>query len=350
VSLTPKTDRVIDRAIDLLNSNRNQEALELFGLAIAETNLKGLAYGRAVALARMGQVDEAVDTLEELLRFIPNHPKARSLLRELLPPVLSVPSIKQNNIAGLHRVTQQTQWLPSTMYPDDTYLVSYPKSGNTWVRFLLANLLKKEDEDIDFHTVHKHIPEVGSQKNLLRELKRPRLIKSHAPFINAYPKVIYLVRDGRDAYVSFYYHRQKQLSPKIDFNTYLLSEDHYPCRWGEHVLSWLREKQQTRLLVVKYEDLKNDCFSQLRRMLVFLGVNRESNRIEAAIKASSFENMKRIEAEKGRLFADQGPEVFMRKGIVGDWKSHFGSKEKRFFKSTEGQLLVELGYEKDMSW
>ena len=47
-----------------------------------------------------------------------------------------------------------------TVYPDDTFLVSYPKSGNTWVRFLLANLLFP-DEEVGFANINRLLPAPG---------------------------------------------------------------------------------------------------------------------------------------------------------------------------------------------
>jgi hypothetical protein len=105
-------------------------------------------------------------------------------------------------------------------------------------------------------------------------------------------------------------------------------------------------KDCSNLLVVKFEDLKNDCFKQIRKILKFLDVNRPKHQIEKAINASSFENMKRIESEKGRLYKKENPEVFMRKGITKDWNNYFGTKEKVYFKSFEEELLIKLKYEK----
>jgi hypothetical protein len=229
------------------------------------------------------------------------------------------------------------------------FIVSYPKSGNTWLRFLLANLLNEQDE-INFYTVHKYIPEVGKQKDIVKTLKRPRIMKSHAPYIKEYPKVIYLIRDGRDVYVSYYFHRLKQLAPGCSFEEFLKRQDHYPCTWGEHVSSWLFGPPRSNLLLVKYEDLIRDSRQQLNRIANYLGIMRTEDQLKSASEKSSFDNMRRLELEQGRLYKDQGPKVFMRKGKSGDWNDFFGQDEKSIFKSREGHILIKLGYENNDKW
>jgi len=54
--------------------------------------------------------------------------------------------------------------------------VSYLKSGNTWVRFLIANLIKTSDDHIDFHTAVKYVPEIGIHNDEISRLSRPRII------------------------------------------------------------------------------------------------------------------------------------------------------------------------------
>ena len=119
------------------------------------------------------------------------------------------------------------------------FLVSYPRSGNTWVRFLLANLLKEGSEvEIDFHNVHRYVPEINRNNDIIKSLVPPRVIKSHALYQQSFPKVIYLVRDGRDVYVSYYYYRLKQLDEGSTFSDFLRREDHFPSSWKDHIELW----------------------------------------------------------------------------------------------------------------
>src|SRR5690349_25152573 len=91
----------------------------------------------------------------------------------------------------------------ASLYPDDVYLVSYPKSGNTWVRFLIANLIS--EEPITLLNIEQRIPSVYILPDReLRRVRRPRLLKSHECFVSRYRKVIYTVRDPPDVAGSYY--------------------------------------------------------------------------------------------------------------------------------------------------
>src|SRR6476646_4264045 len=95
------------------------------------------------------------------------------------------------------------------VYADDTFVVSYPRSGNTWTRFLIANLLHP-DLNVSFTNIEKLIPDTSSQSNrALKRTPRPRIIKTHEYFDHRYPKVIYIVRDPRDVVLSYYDFQRK---------------------------------------------------------------------------------------------------------------------------------------------
>src|SRR5437868_9727768 len=92
---------------------------------------------------------------------------------------------------------------------DDVFVVSYPRSGNTWTRFLIANLISPEDP-ATFANIEQKLPDIyrHSQRQLLQS-PRPRMLKSHEAFDSRYKKVIYIVRDPRDVSVSGYHYRIK---------------------------------------------------------------------------------------------------------------------------------------------
>jgi hypothetical protein len=177
-------------------------------------------------------------------------------------------------------------------------------------------------------------------------------MKTHALHTPEYPKVVYVVRDGRDVYVSYYYHRLHRLAEGTTFSEFLRREDHFPCLWGQHVQSWLGAKSADQhVLFVKYEDLYQNCAEQLRRIVLFLGLESTADRFNEAVQVSSFDCMRRAEIEHGRpAKGKDGPDLFVRKGQPGNWQEHFAPADRAFFKSREGAILIELGYELDDHW
>lgn len=266
-------------------------------------------------------------------------------------PHTVVRTIRRNLRRYRMRRKAGNRWLPDTVYPDDVFVVSYQKSGNTWVRFIIANLIKRDaEETIDFYTSNNYVPEVDRHSRIISSLPRPRMIKSHAPFQSPYPNVIYCVRDGRDVYVSYYFHRRDSLLPGMTFGEFLARPKHHPCLWSEHVDSWLRAERQPRMIVVRYEDLSQDAEREALRIASFLGLDPTADQLRQAVAQSSFENMRRLEMERGRPYKAEGPELFMRRGQPGNWKEYFGEKEKELFKQREGETLIRLGYESDEGW
>ena len=132
------------------------------------------------------------------------------------------------------------------VFPDDTFIVSYPKSGNTWTRFLVANLLHP-GEPVTFENIERIVPDMHAQsKRFFRSLPRPRFIKSHEYFDPRYARVIYIVRDPRDVLISSYhFHRkQRQIPDDYPITQYVkrfLEGDVWSvyASWSQNVTSWL---------------------------------------------------------------------------------------------------------------
>jgi hypothetical protein len=233
----------------------------------------------------------------------------------------------------------------------DVFLVSYPRSGNTWVRFLIANILKPSGVQIDFHNVHEFVPEIGRNNDIIQNLASPRIVKSHDLYNTVFPKVIYLVRDGRDVYVSYYYYKLKQLAEGTTFSDFLRLENVYPSTWSQHLRSWLDDpRPQHNLLMVRYEDLLENAETVLLRMMDFVGITVSPDTIRDAIENSKFDKMRKIDQTKGRKYKPTGSDEFVRKGKAGTWQKEFSDSDKDYFKKVAGDLLVKLGYEDDLSW
>jgi hypothetical protein len=231
--------------------------------------------------------------------------------------------------------------------PDDVILASYPKSGNTWLKFLLADILT--DADTDFERSERAIPLLGSAATGAAPLPGGgHLWKSHEPYSPLFKRrctrAIYLVRDARDVAISEYHFLQRKgrFTGELDrfLEVFLAgSADGYGS-WDAHVTSWIdgwRGGPQDRI-TVRYEDMLADCAGTLAAVLRFLDVDASPERVALAVDRNSFANMRAKEA----VTAGASPQV--RAGRAGQWQTGFTAGQRaRFF--TAMPQLARMGYE-----
>jgi hypothetical protein len=215
---------------------------------------------------------------------------------------------------------------------------------------MLANLLRAPEANVTFQNIKHLVPDIHHDLDTIASLPRPRFIKSHVPAEPRYPRVIYIVRDGRDVYVSYYHYQRKHLPPETDFADYLRGE-RWPCSWSEHVTSWLDLNwDQDQFLLVRYKQLYEEPEQELRRIADFSGLDASEARITEAIQSASFESMRKVEETSGHPREDRFSGRFVRRGKVGNWQDYFGEREKEIFKAAENKALVRLGYEQGTGW
>src|SRR6267142_3576 len=191
----------------------------------------------------------------------------------------------------------QKRSLPTTrIRPDDVFIVSYPRSGNTWVRFLVANLLAP-DQKITFRNIENYVPSIYKSADALDAREGRRYIKSHNPCYELYPKLIYVYRDGRDALVSYYYYYAT--GKNVFSGTF---EDFVSSPFVEQFTSWkehiarAREfaaKYPDRILILRYEEMLISALPALTTISAFLGLARDSQAIAEAATKSSFEHLQK---------------------------------------------------------
>ena len=250
-----------------------------------------------------------------------------------------------------------------TVFPDDVFLVSYPRSGNTWTRFLLGNLIHQNDP-VTFSNVESRIPEIYFNRDrFLRQLPRPRMLKSHECFQPHYPRVIYIVRDPRDVAVSFYHHNVKARNIPDDYPMpsfvprFIAGEfDRKFGSWRDNVLSWtVLRKDDPRFLMLRYEDMKSDTASTLAEIVAFLDrcsfrkIDSNPQAVQRAIDLSSPERMRLLEKQEGGNWVltkdTRNDKPFIRPATSGGWKSQLSPESVREIESAWGDLMQSLGYE-----
>jgi hypothetical protein len=242
--------------------------------------------------------------------------------------------------------------------PDDVFLVSFPKSGNTWTRFLLANL-KYPDQPATFANIHRLIPDpTHTPKRDFDSMRRPRIIKSHECFDPRYPRVVYIVRDPRDVAVSqYHYHRKLRKigddSPIETFITRFLAGETCPHgSWAENVATWLATREKdSRFLLLRYEDMVADTQREVTKIAKFLGFGTTSDQIATAVERSSASKMRKLEqAETDQCSLTQGSRkdlAFVRSASSGGWRNELPATQVERIETAWGPLMEHLGYELD---
>ena len=270
--------------------------------------------------------------------------------------------------------------------PDDIFLVSYPKSGNTWTRFLLGNLMYP-DERITFANVERKVPDLyAKSRKALKKLPHPRIIKSHECFDPRYRRVVYIVRDPRDVVVSAYHYDRKgrNIPDAFPIQTYVttrfMKTDEYFGTWGEHagswlvnsknvfqisrlkneflgtvgswgenVMSWLGARGHDReFILVRYEDLLEDTQREMTKISEFISLHASPERISRAIELSTADNMRKLEDQQTNLWAttrESRKDIsFVRAAKSGQWKQILPPDSVVEIETAWGPVMQLLGY------
>lgn len=239
---------------------------------------------------------------------------------------------------------------------DDRFIVSYPRSGNTWLRFLVGNLISSEE--VSFRTIETLVPDIyQNSSRYLEGLKSPRYLKSHEPLDPRYPRVIYLVRDPRDVCVSLYYYHLKNRWIEWDesmeeFSGRFLKGDlrgNYGT-WGENVESWLDARTgHPSFVLVRYEDLLSAPLPALRAISQYLGLSSGIGQLQSAIERSGLVAMQEMEdrqAGEWRPTRGTDPNVrFIRGTGTGSWMDSLPLTSAEAIYRTWGETMKKLGYE-----
>jgi len=240
--------------------------------------------------------------------------------------------------------------LAEPSYHDDLYIVAYPKSGITWLSFLMANVIKLKnnlDQEINFFNVQDYIPDIHVSRNVSQNsiFKWPgfRIIKSHSGLNPYYTKVIYLVRDPRDVMVSYWHFAStlKQFNGSI---SELIRDEKLGIKaWADHVRSWLRVSPQIMFNIFKYEDIKTNTADTLRAVFTQLGYDISSDIISRAVEDSGFETMKEIE----KRYATYNPTIYSEHSFVrkmGRKKDEISSEDLSYIDENARELMRLFSY------
>jgi hypothetical protein len=229
----------------------------------------------------------------------------------------------------------------------DVFVGSYPRSGSTWLRFMMLEILAGQSSG--FSNTNEMLPDVGKHESGAAVLPgNGRFIKTHEVFRPEYKKAIYLVRDPRDVALSEFAYQTALGLERTDFDSYLerfLRKGVNPfSSWIDHVNSWTEASRTGRaeILHVNFEQLKQKPEEQLGRIVEFLGMPEVRERIAGAIANNSLARMKEKEKENPQRASAKGR--FIRSGSAGGWRASFTERQSQLVQQYAGNVLASLGY------
>ena len=271
------------------------------------------------------------------------------------------------------------------------WLASYPKSGNTWLRAILATLLSGKPVDINAMAFLgpyaasrslfdralgidsaslSHEQELNLRPRvyeiLAAEAERPLYCKTHDAYLATsageplFPAAatrgaVYVARDPRAVAVSSVHFMARPIDETIAAmdsatavsagSTQRLSQHlRQPLlRWCEHVESWLAAPFPVHLM--RYEDMLGDPHAAFRAMAAFLDLPADQAAIAAAVEATSFSRLQAQERETGFIESPRHSAGFFREGKADGWRRALTPEQAGHIVAAHGHVMRRLGYD-----
>ncbi len=232
----------------------------------------------------------------------------------------------------------------------DIFIIGFPKSGNTWMQHIISHLYYHLNGNQSRSIINMIVPDVYANSHYLR-LSDVAFFKSHDLPKPHHKKVIYIVRDGRDALLS-YYHMQKNRSHDVQLKDFFSKEAKlFPSLWHEHVEAWTENPNNANILYIKYEDLIYKNHETIKTIGQFINAsNLSQDFINYVSEETSFDSMRNVEKHdnawkesKKKSKIKEGA-FFVRKGKVGEYATDVPEELIQHFNSFSKKALLQFDY------
>lgn len=268
------------------------------------------------------------------------------------------------------------------------WVASYPKSGNTWVRAFLMNLLAPAaapasinalneicDNESNKRFYRRYAAEYDLsdldtaarlrcrvQRQIAAATPHDVFLKTHNYFgsFNGFPlqdtaisaAAIYIVRNPLDLVLSMSHYYRTPIDETIDFinnedSALEESDSNLACfisSWSFNVASWTNvPADDPRFCIIRYEDLLAAPLKPFRRIAALLGI-RDPKAVKGAVKASSFNVLKQQEARAGFVENPNRQSAFFRVGRQNQWRNELTAEQVERVIAASRPMMEKFGY------
>jgi len=272
------------------------------------------------------------------------------------------------------------------------WLASYPKSGNTWFRVFLTNLLRDADtpasinelertpiasargvfdNNLGFEAADLTADEIDRLRpelyiHLAENAAKPLFMKIHDAYTEAAENMplipqaatagaLYFIRNPLDVVVSFAHHNGSDYDAAISG---MANENYAFCSkidrlhdqlrqkllsWSGHVRSWV-DKAPFPVCVLRYEDMKAKPLEIFEKAVQFAGLSHSPEQIQKAIDFSAFDVVQQQEATEGFQENSPSPSRFFRKGQAGAWREELSENQVHRIVQDHREVMCRFGY------
>lgn len=209
-------------------------------------------------------------------------------------------------------------------------ICSYPRSGSTWLRFILCNLLYPETEH-DIDSVNRHIPDIDHYDGMKESIHRPHAFKSHG--LRQGQSIIFLHRHVGDVLISEWWYKKKYHADTRTLEQFL-EDCKYGENWRAHIDHFFPAERQ-----IGYDELSDH--SSLLRVIPKSFLRSD---LRKAMRKSSFTELQHVEKKGFGQYPSGDLEIpFFRQGTSDQWKDLKENIQDRILYSNLIQLKA-LGY------